>query len=226
VARVFLAMHVLKPELSPIRAPGSAYVLGAYGAWMTSTYFALSAALLSAAIGLVRNHSAKAMARAACTSFVVASACVALAGVFPMDYPGPPRTFSGLLHAVGGFVGFPSWILGSALFSISLRRDRRWERLSKTLLRLSVASLLAFGAMVLSINTLGFGGYIQRVMVVPRSIWMNRRRTAARSGDSPAGSSAARILGLRNRATPLLGMFFSCAALRETPIFGTGVGRS
>jgi hypothetical protein len=30
---VFLAMHVLEPEFNPLKAPGSAYVLGAYGAW-------------------------------------------------------------------------------------------------------------------------------------------------------------------------------------------------
>jgi hypothetical protein len=29
---VFLAMHVVQPDVSPIRAPGSAYVGGAYGA--------------------------------------------------------------------------------------------------------------------------------------------------------------------------------------------------
>ena len=39
---VFLAMHV-QPEFDPLKAPGSAYVLGAYGAWMTTTYFAMSA---------------------------------------------------------------------------------------------------------------------------------------------------------------------------------------
>jgi hypothetical protein len=110
-----------------------------------------------------------------------------------MDYPGPPRTLPGRLHAVGGFVGFPSWILGSALFSISLRGDHRWERLSKTLLALSVASMLAFGAMVLSIRTLGFGGYMQRVMIVPLSIWMivvglQLARATVRREAAPLGS--------------------------------------
>ena len=44
-AVLFLSMHFLEPDFNPVRAPGSAYVVGAYGQWMTTTYFVLSAAL-------------------------------------------------------------------------------------------------------------------------------------------------------------------------------------
>lgn len=99
---VFLSMHVLEPEFSPITAPGSAYVLGAYGAWMTTTYFALSAALLSAGFGVAVNVPASAVTRVACVAFVIAGIGAVLAGLFPMDFPGPPRTVSGRLHVLGG----------------------------------------------------------------------------------------------------------------------------
>jgi hypothetical protein len=36
-----LAMHLLQPEISPLRVPMSAYVVGAYGTLMTTTYFVL-----------------------------------------------------------------------------------------------------------------------------------------------------------------------------------------
>jgi hypothetical protein len=49
---VAIMMHVLEPEFSPIRTPMSAYVLGAYGVWMTTTYVMLSAALVCVGYGL------------------------------------------------------------------------------------------------------------------------------------------------------------------------------
>ena len=91
---VFLSMHVLEPEFSPLRAPGSAYVLGAYGAWMTTTYSALIAALLSAAFGVAVNVSRSAVTRIACAAFVLAGVGAVLAGLFPMDFPGRDRRWA------------------------------------------------------------------------------------------------------------------------------------
>ena len=53
---VFLSMHILESEFSPIGAPGSAYVLGPYGAWMTTTYFVLGGVLLSSGFGLTTSN--------------------------------------------------------------------------------------------------------------------------------------------------------------------------
>ena len=52
---VFVGMHVLEPEFDPVRAPGSAYVLGKYAGWMSTTYFTMAAMLVSAGLGLVRR---------------------------------------------------------------------------------------------------------------------------------------------------------------------------
>ena len=99
---VILTMHVLEPEFSTIRAPMSAYVLGAYGPWMTTTYFALCAALLGVGHGLVRTLPPTRLTRIAFSVFLISASSVLLAGLFPMDFPGPPRTSSGRLHATGG----------------------------------------------------------------------------------------------------------------------------
>ena len=71
---VFLSMHILEPEYSPIRAPGSAYVLGAYGTWMTTTYFVLAAALLSSRLGLRTKVAVTVLTRMAGLAFLIAAA--------------------------------------------------------------------------------------------------------------------------------------------------------
>ncbi len=169
---VFWAMHVLEPEFSPIRAPGSAYVLGEYGAWMTTTYFALSAALVAAGLGLAGSLPTTRLVRVACIAFLIASIGAVIAGLFPMDFPGPPRTVSGRLHALGGALTFPPWLFGALLFSLSARRDKRWARRSRALLSFSAGAGCVLILMILSIFALGFGGYAQRVVGVLMSAWM------------------------------------------------------
>jgi len=120
---VFLAMHILEPEFDPLRAPGSAYVLGAYGGWARTSYLALSAVLISAGLGLAANLPATVLTRVALWAFFTAGAGAVLAGLFSMDFPGPPRTVSGWLHAAGGLLAFLPWPVGTFLFSLSIRRD-------------------------------------------------------------------------------------------------------
>ncbi len=186
---VFLAMHILEPEFSPIRAPGSAYVLGAHGVWMTTTYFALSAALLSAGLGLVTSLPAIGLTRAAFLAFLIASAGAVLAGLFPMDFPGPPRTLSGRLHALGGALTFPAWVIATFLISLSIRRDHRWAGGSGALLALSTGNIGMVVVMFLSLPVVGFAGYAQRLLIALLFAWMIvvalRLIRLAHEGDGP-----------------------------------------
>lgn len=169
---VVLTMHVLEPEFSTIRAPMSAYVLGAYGPWMTTTYFALCAALLGVGHGLVRTLPPTRLTRIAFSVFLISASSVLLAGLFPMDFPGPPRTSSGRLHATGGLFAFPTMALGAFLFSLSFRRDVYWRRVSVPSLALSTGIIGVFILAVLSLFILGFAGYAQRVLFALLCPWM------------------------------------------------------
>jgi hypothetical membrane protein len=115
----------------------SAYVLGAYGDWMTTTYFVWSAVLLAVGHGLVRTLSRTRLTRAALSMFLIAAAAVFLAGLFPMDFPPPIRTLSGRLHAAGGLLAFPAMAWGMLLFSLRFRRDVYWKTISGPALALS-----------------------------------------------------------------------------------------
>jgi len=169
---VVLTMHVLEPEFSPIRAPMSAYVLGAYGAWMTTTYVALCVALLGVGFGLARMLPPTRLSRTAFSVFLIAAAAALVAGLFPMDFPPPPRTSSGRLHALAGLISFPTMVLGAVLFSLSFRRDRYWKRVSVPLLALSGGSVGVFALAMLSLLVLGFAGYAQRVLIALIFAWM------------------------------------------------------
>jgi hypothetical membrane protein len=170
-ASVALTMHILEPEFSPVRAPMSAYVLGAHGAWMTTTYPVLCVALLSAGLGLATKLPATRQTRTAFVFFLVAAAGALLAGIFPMDFPGPPRTASGRLHALGGALTFPAWVLGAFLFSLTVRRQR-WRRGSLSLVALSAGSIGIFVISILSLIVLGYAGYAQRLLVALLFVWM------------------------------------------------------
>ena len=169
---VLLLMHVLQPEFSMIRAPMSAYVLGAYGPWVTTTYFVFCAALIGVGHGLARTLPRTPLTRIAFSFFLISAAGVFLAGLFPMDFPGPPLTTSGRLHAAGGLLAFPTMALGTFLFSLTFRRDRYWRKVSVPSLALSTGVIVAFVLALLSLLILGFAGYLQRVLFALLWPWL------------------------------------------------------
>jgi hypothetical protein len=169
---VVVAMHLLEPEFNPVRDPMSAYVLGAYGPWMTTTYMALSAALLGLGYGLAKTLPRTRLTNTACLLFLVAAAATFVAGLFQMDFPPPPRTLSGRLHALGGLLAFPTMTLGTFLFSLSFRRDGYWRTVSVPSLTLSAGIIGALLLGIVSLLTLGFGGYAQRLLIALLFAWM------------------------------------------------------
>ncbi len=169
---VAVAMHFLEAEFNPVRAPMSAYVLGAYGPWMTTTYFAWCAALLGVGHGLVRTLPRTRLTKAAFPLFLIAAAAVFVAGFFPMDFPPPLRTLSGRLHATGGSFGFPTMALGAFLFSLSFRRDAYWRTVSVPAVGLSAGIIAVLVLAIFSLLVLGFAGYAQRLFFALFIAWM------------------------------------------------------
>jgi hypothetical protein len=168
---VFLSMHIFEPEFSPIEAPGSAYVVGRYGSWMTTTYFVLAAALVLSRFGLTTNLAVTVLTRLAGLAFLIATGGAVLAGIFPMDFPPPPQTSSGRLHALGGVLTFVPWVIGTSLFSLSMRRDQRWIRPSRTLLIIAGLSIGMAVVLPLSIR-FGFAGGVQRLLLTLLFTWL------------------------------------------------------
>jgi hypothetical protein len=163
---VIVAMHVLEPEFSPIRVPMSAYVSGAYGGWMTSSFFALAIALFAAALGLVTALRRNLLTWAAFLFFFIAALGVALGGLFPGVIHRPSSLH---LHAIGSVLAFPSMTIGTFLFSVSLCFDRR---------RISIATLILATGMLI-IHLLRFtrpipdtAGLMQRIFFLLFVPWL------------------------------------------------------
>ena len=171
-AAVALTMHVMEPEFDPIRAPMSAYVLGAYGAWMSTTYPVWSLALLVAGLALVRVLPHTRITRTAFFLFLIGAAGATLAGLFPMDFPPPLRTLSGHLHAIGGGFGIPSMALGAFLFSLSFRRETYWRKVFAPAMALSAGIIAILVLGISSLFILGFSGYAQRLLFTLLITWM------------------------------------------------------
>jgi hypothetical protein len=76
------------------------------------------------------------------------------------------------MHALGGMVAFPGMTAGLSLFSLSVRHDGYWGRVSEVLRKLSVGMIAAVLLMLSSILLLGYGGYAQRLFIVVLFSWM------------------------------------------------------
>ena len=88
-----------------------------------------------------------------------------------MDFPPPPRTVSGRLHVLGGVLTFLPWVIGTLLFSLSIRRDHRWGRRSGTLFALSVLSIGMIAVLPVSIR-FDFAGAAQRLLLTLLFAWL------------------------------------------------------
>jgi hypothetical protein len=165
------AMHLLQPEVSPLRVPMSAYVLGAYGPVMTSTYFVLCVGLLGVGFGLIKALPRTRLVKIAFAAALIASAGVLVAGIFPLDWPPPPRTSSGRLHALGGMLAFSGMALTPCLFSLNFRSDGYWRKVSVVSLILSSGIIAGFILFLFAIRA-GFGGVAQRLFLALLFSWM------------------------------------------------------
>jgi Protein of unknown function (DUF998) len=152
-------MHVLEPEFSPMHVPMSAYVAGAYGGWMTTTFFALATALTATAFGLCNRAPDNVLTWIALLLFIVAAFGVVLAGIFPGIIS---RRSSIHWHGVGSRFAFPGMALGSLLFSLGFFSDPHWRRIAVPALALSGGGVLVF-LLWTSPVTAGLDGLMQRV---------------------------------------------------------------
>ncbi|HUE81826.1 MAG TPA: DUF998 domain-containing protein [Pyrinomonadaceae bacterium] len=166
-----LALHVVQPQVNPLKAPMSAYVLGAYGPVMTSTYFVLCVGLLGVGFGLIKALPRTWLVKIAFAAALIACAGVLVAGIFPLDWPPPPRTSSGRLHALGGMLAFYAMALAPGLFSLNFRSDGYWRRVSVVALALSAGIIAVFSLFLFAIRG-GFGGFAQRLFLAVLFSWM------------------------------------------------------
>ena len=164
-------LHFLRTDYDPGYRYLSEYVVGPYGALMTSTFFVLSIGSLSLALGLFRSVSSKLRFLPGQLFGLIWVCSVFLAGIFPGDLQGSPQTRTGQIHNQMGRIAFPSAALALLLLSIPLRWERRWRSVWSSAVILSLALGICF-LMWDRFEEMKLGGLVQRLFLFVALTWM------------------------------------------------------
>ena len=169
---VVVAMHLLEREFDPLTVPISVYVLGTYGAWMTTSFFAGAAIWFLLAFGFRRALPPTFSARAGIVLLCIAGCGEIVMGLSPTQYPvTPPFTQQTLMHLLGAVVAFNAIALGSISLSVSFRGAAQWRSVSTATL---IVSLLMFAMLQdrwLWHPELSASGLKERVIVALMLLW-------------------------------------------------------
>jgi hypothetical protein len=184
-----LVLHVLNPQMNPVRVPISAYVTGYAGFLMTLAFLAraLGELLLVAALALGTTRRSRSrtglvlLTWAALCSFLVAL----VPGLIAAFVAGGFHNASLLaLHSVSALLGFTSLALAALFWSSRLRQDPRWRSSASVSLLLGLLvflSLIGFLALPKSI-----AGLTERGLEVCSVCWLGfvAWRLFAQNGES------------------------------------------
>ncbi len=199
-ALTFLAMHVIQPELDPLRALGSEYANGRLG-WLMSLGFVMAGlGTLALAVGLRRSLPDARRIGLATGLLAVAALGFVGSGVFPTDIPLEDGTvgytFNGKMHAIAGLVLFAPLITAAFLLAGIFRREPGWSVEGRRTRAVAWILLLGFPITLLLVP-LQVGGLLQRISVSIMLAWlMGLGLWVRRDGRSPGpepeiGGSAA-----------------------------------
>ncbi|MEO8288470.1 MAG: DUF998 domain-containing protein [Chloroflexota bacterium] len=171
-AVLVIVLHFLRPELSPLSEPTSAYAVGSYSFLMTAAFFSMSVACFALVIALYQRRAHSAKARMGLVFLGLWAAGVLVAMVFPMDPNGAPSTISGTIHQTAGPLTFLCLSVGMILVSWAWQ-DGRSGSSSRAAITLSLVMLAAFVATFVSfITDLGTAGIAQRIALATAVTWI------------------------------------------------------
>ena len=171
---VVAAMHVLEPEFAPLEATLSFYVLGSYGSWMTTTFFAAGAAGLGIAYGLWSSLPRGARSTVAFACSVVGGLAVIILGLFPTDGLRPPQTLASNVHDIAGLTRAVASPTAALLFSLAFRGHRDWQSKAATGLVLALLTYVLHAMVVFGLafpSVFPFPGLAQRLSAAVQTAW-------------------------------------------------------
>ena len=199
-------LHVLRTDYDPGYRYLSEYVVGPYGALMTSTFFVLSVGSLALSFGLWRSVSSKLRFVPGLLLWLTWACGVFLAGIYPGDLQGLPQTRIGQIHNQMGMIAFPSATLALPLLSLPLRWEQRWWSVRHAAVVLSLAVVACFLTLD-RLGEIGLGGL--PMCCTPASKTSSLRISSSRSSRvmsiGPSSPKVSRQLG---RAVALTSLSF------------------
>ncbi|MGQ0761336.1 MAG: DUF998 domain-containing protein [Acidobacteriota bacterium] len=170
-ASAIALLHILRTDYDPGYRSLSEYVVGPYGALMTSTFFVLSVGSFALSFGLWRSVSSKLRFLPGLLLWLAWAGGVFLAGIYPADLQGSPETRIGQIHNLIGMVAFPCATLALPLLSLPLRWEQKWRSVWRAAVVLSLIVVVCFLTVpwLFQIRLHGLG---QRVFLAGTLTWM------------------------------------------------------
>ena len=172
---VFVAFHVLRPDLDPIRRVGSNYAVGPYGLLMTTAFLTLAVGKFAFALALYYGMAPASRSRVGMLLLGTAGLCILVGAIFPTDVTpdDTPITWIGVAHVLSAVIGFLCFLAAMFLLSRRFTKDERWRSFSRPSFALACATLAAFITFFLFQATkTPAGGLAQRVFVALYLLWM------------------------------------------------------
>ncbi|HEX6730253.1 MAG TPA: DUF998 domain-containing protein, partial [Pyrinomonadaceae bacterium] len=123
------------------------------------TFFVLSLALVTVAVGLREVHQSSLSARIGFGLLLAGALGVCVAGVFREFIP----------HSVGSAVGLPSIVIAALILSWDFRRREEWRPIHRVTFLIALGMLVALLSIILNV---GMPGLQQRAFLSLVLLWL------------------------------------------------------
>jgi hypothetical protein len=166
-------LHVLRPDLNPIRRAVSNYTVGPFGLLMTAAFFTLALSEFALALGFARLLTPSKGSYISVLLLNFAGTGMVMTGIFPGDVKSlhPPGTITSLIHWIGAGLSFLSLMIAAFLLSNCFKTDSQWQSFQRSSFALSVITVLAlvvFGIFAM----IGWVGIGERLYIAACVLWL------------------------------------------------------
>ena len=188
-------LHVVRPELSPVRDRLSEYANGSYGSIMTASFVTLGAGTIVLGLAMLSTGRTTGWSRVVPVAVIVAGCGLIVSGVFPTDPTGAPTTAERIHSLASGSASLA--LIAAAVVSArgALARHPGRPRGPAVVL---AGLALGLGAISPVLHGSRWTGLSQRTLWLTLTIWLLVTAWQLRSGHAVERAPAAmEVVGRR-----------------------------
>lgn len=168
---VFITMHVLRADLSPVDSYVSDYANGPYGMVFRSALIIHGFGNLATAIGLVFSFTTIRSGQWGAMLFGTAAVGIILGGLFSIDPDGAPRTIAGVIHTITASISFPIEAIALVFFSQAFGHSANWRPLSLITPVIIVGAIIVLAWLLIAVMTKSMSGLAERAAFAVFLTW-------------------------------------------------------
>lgn len=164
-----MILHLLRPQMDPLRHTVSEYAIGPFGYLMTIAFIMRGLGEAFLVIGLILGTSSMRSNRSwlGLVLLTLAAGCSFLVAIFPGNMQNAREL---LIHSVSAFLGFASLILAALVWSRRFRKNPGLRKSATTSLILGL--LMLFSLIGLLISPGGLVGLTERFLEIFIVCWL------------------------------------------------------